>query len=163
MTTMKIFASLFFCLTLGAACQIIPVESDTASSNPIIIYSGESFGFCVGYCKAELTLTETKMVFTRSGWNEQETPAQRFELKMDPSTWKNILSLYEATTFSGLEEVYGCPDCADGGAEWIEIELDSVKQIVTYEYGKDVEAISAFSRALRELRQRVAQEVIPGN
>ncbi len=103
------------------------------------------------------------MVFTRSGWNEQETPAQMFERKMDSSKWENILSLYDAITFSGLEEVYGCPDCADGGSEWIEIELDSVKQSVTYEYGKDVEAITAFSQALRDLRQSVAQEVLPGS
>ena len=49
-----------------------------------------------------------------------------------------------------MPETIGCPDCADGGAEWIEIKLaNGEKHKVTFEY---MNAPSAFKNYISGLR-----------
>ena len=38
------------------------------------------------------------------------------------------------TSFNSLDSVYGCPDCADGGAEWLEIITPEWKHSVMVDY-----------------------------
>ena len=42
--------------------------------------------------------------------------------------WDNLLELLDTEKFYALSEVIGCPDCADGGAEWIEIVTEEKTQ-----------------------------------
>jgi hypothetical protein len=61
--------------------------------------------------------------------------------------------LVDTAAIHALEGVHGCPDCADGGAEWIQIEgADSVR--VTFEYGAELGGIEELQREIRELRAR---------
>jgi len=46
---------------------------------------------------------------------------------------------------------YGCPDCADGGAEWVEISFDTLKHRVTFEFLNEPEELTPIVSALREL------------
>jgi hypothetical protein len=53
--------------------------------------------------------------------------------------------------FFDLPTTIGCPDCADGGAEWIEIELvDGGKHKVTFEYRHEPEKVKDYIIKLRE-------------
>ena len=53
-----------------------------------------------------------------------------------------------------LDDRIGCPDCADGGAEWIEIDsMDGVKR-VTFENGQTVNGIEPLVEKLRQLRNQ---------
>ena len=61
---------------------------------------------------------------------------KRCSQSADEATFKNILNTLDDAGFSKLPETYGCPDCADGGAEFIEIENDGKVQRVTYDYNK---------------------------
>ena len=52
--------------------------------------------------------------------------------------------------FRNLEEVIGCPDCADGGAEWIEITTKDLNHKVTFEYNNEPEEMQDYIEILRE-------------
>jgi hypothetical protein len=66
----------------------------------------------------------------------------------------DIEKLIDTQKFFDLNDVYGCPDCADGGSEWIEIITDDDKsKKVTFEYGKTVPEIEKLIKLLREERE----------
>jgi hypothetical protein len=50
--------------------------------------------------------------------------------------------------------VHGCPDCADGGAEWVAIQTPDQTIQTTYEYGHNLERIGELQKELRAVRQR---------
>jgi hypothetical protein len=59
----------------------------------------------------------------------------------------------DTAAFRELEGVHGCPDCADGGAEWIQVETADPMR-VTFEYGVDLDGIEDLQAEIRELRGR---------
>lgn len=64
-----------------------------------------------------------------------------------------LLLAAACSTFDQLSETYGCPDCADGGAEWVEVERSRMGRRVTFEFGKPPERIGALVSSLRAVRQ----------
>ena len=52
---------------------------------------------------------------------------------LSQETWQQFISLIDFGYFQSLDDVYGCPDCADGSAEFIEIIYDGVAKQVTFE------------------------------
>jgi len=56
------------------------------------------------------------------------------------------------TSFFKLPETIGCPDCADGGAEWLEIILlNGKKHKVTFEYRNEPTQLKNQIIKLREI------------
>jgi hypothetical protein len=47
----------------------------------------------------------------------------------------------------------GCPDCADGGAEWIQVDWIDESKRVTFENGRMVEGIEKLIEKLRQMRE----------
>ena len=80
---------------------------------------------------------------------------------MDSSEWSEIETLLEADGLEGLNEVYGCPDCADGGAEWIEIDEGGSPRRVTFEFGGTVPRAEAHIVKVREIRSRFPESPAP--
>lgn len=113
-----------------------------------VIYSGisqikygTSFGECIGYCKHEMVLKSGKVTYNSISWNSALQP----QIQTDTLTavaWDSVKSDFVVKDFFNLPETIGCPDCADGGAEWIEIQLtngDTHK--VTFEYYHEPELL----------------------
>jgi hypothetical protein len=74
---------------------------------------------------------------------------------MRPEQWQRLVQLIDVATFSRLEPVYGCPDCADGGAEWIEIEQGEQRNRVTFEYNATLDPIAALAEEIRQIRSEL--------
>ncbi|MCM4164378.1 MULTISPECIES: hypothetical protein [unclassified Arenibacter] len=111
---------------------------------------GTSFGMCVGYCKNEMLLKSDTVIYTRSGWNKQVDSIDCKE-NLTQLSWDSIKKMVDLNEFFSLQEILGCPDCADGGAEWLEIENFSGKKYkVTFEYGKAPEELETIINALRK-------------
>ena len=68
--------------------------------------------------------------FTRNGW---------------PILTRNI----HFDKFIKLDNVLGCPDCADGGGEWVEIKRNGRTYKVTFEYGNEPKDLSNIIGLLR--------------
>ena len=137
------------CLFTAAAC-IDPLGTESAEG--LVVRAGTSFGMCIGYCQTELSITADEIVYTESSREPGQYPTRTRRMAITPAEWADISSLGQPSDFDGLEEVYGCPDCADGGAEWIEVEQDGTRRRVTFEYGASIGRIQRLIDRIRELR-----------
>jgi hypothetical protein len=94
---------------------------------------GTSFGECYGYCKRSISVTAKNISFTKEGWPDEFKPKSC----SNPFTREQFIVLtskIRPDEFNNLDEVIGCPDCADGGAEWIRIVTALTNHKVTFEY-----------------------------
>ena len=147
-------------LLLAGLVALLPAcasPSDTLTTEGLVLRSGTSFGMCGGYCNTEMTVAPDEILFVETSREPGLSPRTR-RLPIDPAEWEAILAAARASSLEGLPEVIGCPDCADGGAEWIEIEHEGVKRRVTFEYGSTHEPIQPIVAKTRELRERFPRE-----
>jgi hypothetical protein len=138
---------------LGGGCKY-PADADLQAG---VLRWGTSFGMCAGYCKQELAIGSTRLQLTRTSWNAQQNPPVVQEQTFTEADWRRLLERVDGDRVRGLNEVYGCPDCADGGAEWVEIETPTFKKKITFEYNKPPAELKDAVEALRALRGRFTQ------
>jgi hypothetical protein len=112
---------------------------------------GTSFGECIGYCKSDLTMNSTLVKYSRSGWSDTIQALSCTEAQ-DPDRWLSYITELDVKSFNELPATIGCPDCADGGAEWFEITMtNGDKHKVTFEYGNEPAVLTDFIFELREM------------
>lgn len=136
------------------------VPPDPVPSVWLSIQTGASFGMCMGYCRNELYLDEEAMVLVVQGWDEAEYPERRYQVEMDPARWKQLveLAMADLDDLAGMEDVIGCPDCADGGSEWVTLSLSGRQEKVTFEHGAKLEPIAKLLELLRTLRTQMLEQ-----
>lgn len=123
--------------------------------NIVRVSSGQSFGMCMGRCYNELIVENNtvtlKQIERKERGGEQKTMEyhenSRFhQIKAD-------LNDFPKKKFLKLDEVYGCPDCADGGTEWLEVRFsDGSSKRVIFNYGSTVTGFEEVISALRAHR-----------
>lgn len=113
---------------------------------------GSSFGMCVGYCKNELTITRTKMTYSKIQ-HSPKPDTKTCTLPITPEEVEAIKRLLNSEKIAALPEVIGCPDCADGGAEWVAINADGKKYKITFDYGKPPKELAAAVAKLKILKE----------
>ena len=129
-------------------------KKDKNILNPQNIYKiqyGTSFGECIGYCKQSLIITSAKTEFTKSGWSDTLKTISCNE-KTDSALWQLLMKEIDFSSFNALDETFGCPDCADGGAEWLQIETGTTKHKVTFEYQNEPLEVKTYIDKLRSIR-----------
>jgi hypothetical protein len=147
--TLMILSTMFL---LNCEKTTSTIDSE-ASINEFKVNYGTSFGMCVGPCRKELNLVNDEINFTvyitegRGGIGG--TPKSYKEV-LEGTFSQDIIKNIDYEAFKKLEEVIGCPDCADGGLEWIEIYKGDSKHKVTFEYGKSPKEIEKLVDLLRE-------------
>jgi hypothetical protein len=153
-----------------SACRKAPdiLVSDTddhqekpKTSESIIVRSGTSFGMCYGYCVTELSVIATlspavtggKLIFSEFGPRDTvKFPDRTQERTLTAAEIACIQKNIDVDAFMKLDTVIGCPDCADGGAEWIEITKDGVTRRVTFDHGSSIPSIQPLLDRVRALR-----------
>ncbi len=126
---------------------------EKVDSPAYIIRGGTSFGECGGYCRTILEVDSLDLGFTELSWGDTVAfPTKHQSGKLTPSERECLMSVVNLEAFMKLDTIIGCPDCADGGAEWVEIEKDGVTRRVTFEHGASVPAIQGLIDKLRLLR-----------
>ncbi len=138
---------------LGAACTPSEAEIDTLTAEARVIRWGTSFGMCAGYCREELEIGGSVLRLTRRSWSPTQ-PEQVAEQPFSSDAWRTLRERMDAARIDRLQDVYGCPDCADGGAEWVELENGDSKKRVTFEFGSGPSPLQSVLTELRALRQR---------
>ena len=140
----QLFALLLLTVSL-AACS-----NDVIYKNIAQLSYGTSFGECIGYCNHDVTIKSKAATYQCYSWN----PAQQILTKdtiLKSSAVDSINSI-NTTSFFKLPETIGCPDCADGGAEWLEIILfNGKKHKVTFEYRNEPTQLKNQIIKLREI------------
>ncbi|PWS27034.1 hypothetical protein DHW03_13530 [Pedobacter yonginense] len=113
---------------------------------------GTSFGMCIGYCSNNLTISDLKVVFSKSK-NGQTPDTKTCSKSISQDDVNAIKNLLNDARISALPEVIGCPDCADGGAEYVAVNADGKQYKITFEYGKapkELEAVVSKLKALKD-------------
>lgn len=135
---------------LLAACDDIPLDPDSVRS----IESTTSFGFCLGYCRTTLTITSREAVLLEESTREP-LPARRTTAPVTAEEWQRLVDAIDPEAFEGLPAVVGCPDCADGGAESLEVIGDGLRERVEFEFGANLPELQPLLDRVRAVRQRV--------
>ncbi len=143
--------SLLLLMILGSC------RSDTAtpaeSVDGLIIRSGTSFGFCVGYCQKDYVFDKTNVTLTEQDKRAPtQNPTKTCQKTISQADWNALTAAAKPDLFSRQPETLGCPDCADGGAEYIELQLNDRRHRVTFEFGKTIPGFEPLVEAIRSQR-----------
>lgn len=152
----QLFAAIILSTFSFIACENVTQAPDAEKDlNGTVINYGTSFGMCLGPCKKEMVLVNDDAEFTvylnggrGVGGGDPTTYKEKLTSDYISAVSKNI----DFEAFTKLAEVIGCPDCADGGAEWVEIVKNDSRHKVTFEFGHDVKEIAPLLKLLREKR-----------
>ena len=131
--------------------------------NEIAISGGVFFGFCVGYCKSEIEIVNKDVVFIATSWNDPDYPDNVLSGNISIQEWDSLIESVDMDSLLPLGDIIGCPDCADGGGEWIEITKEDMTKRVTFEHGKTVEQIQILIEKVRVIRERFYCEMFSDN
>jgi hypothetical protein len=148
---MRTLLSLVVLLVLTApTCSL----TGSDANGPLTIVHGTSFGMCGGYCRSMLEIDSATARLTQVGRDSIRYPRKTRSLELTEAEWRRLKALANVEDLSAVAGVHGCPDCADGGAEWIAIQKPDRTIQTTYEYGSDLERIAELQQQLRAIRQR---------
>jgi len=150
---MKFFLFIALSVSIIFSCNTSkPVVSD---DQIISVMHGTNFGHCRGYCRKELIFSEKQITYVESSVDSDRNPAKQEMFDISAAKWKSILDKTDWNTFKGLEESYGCPDCADGGSEYIEIKTTKGTKRVTIEFNKEASQLEPLLTELRMQRKEL--------
>lgn len=149
------YATIFFLSFLFISCE--DAEPLTQADVQSIKY-GTSFGMCIGYCVTDLEVTAESVYISQYGWNNSVVPKSK-TADFEEEKYIEILNIVDQSKFLALDPVIGCPDCADGGSEWIEVTIGSRTKKVTFEYGASIEGIGEAVLELRKITQNISEQL----
>lgn len=113
---------------------------------------GTSFGMCVGYCHNELSIIGNKTTMTRQK-NGDPTATKKCNSSASESEVNEIRKLLNTDAVYKLPKTIGCPDCADGGAEWVAFKSNGKEYKVVFDYGKVPEPLKAAVAKLKIINE----------
>jgi hypothetical protein len=152
---MKLIIYLVLLSGLGLTCS----GNREETSRYTRLNYGNSFGMCVGYCIFVAELNPEMITYTRKGGGSGvNLPQKNCTIEITTVQWENIINALDTEEFLKLPAVIGCPDCADGGAEWLQITTpEGLRHRVTFEYGKYPDPVKAIMAELTQLKEQSEQ------
>jgi len=114
---------------------------------------GTSFGMCAGYCLNNVVVVNTGEITFSKTANGINPSTKTCTKEITEAEVRTLKGLVKASDFNKLPEVIGCPDCADGGAEWVALKLEGKLKRVTFEYGNAPDEIKELVIKLREIKE----------
>ena len=112
----------------AAACTVsepsgtfreIAVDTGAPAMPAALLGGGWEFGFCAGYCSSEVVIRTDGRVLLEITDRRHAQRTIRNRGVLAPSALAEAESIVADLGETTLEEVYGCPDCTDGGAGFI--------------------------------------------
>jgi hypothetical protein len=147
----------FSLLSIALICLMVSCAVKKPNNEIVSIKHGSSFGMCNGYCFNEYTYSESSSVKFSKGWGRTDLsnyPDKYDTTEFSNKEWEELILKLDSVKFFALPEIIGCPDCADGGAEWIEVATKEKTVKVTFEFSNDVPEISALLSYLRTIEKK---------
>ncbi|MBS2017877.1 MAG: hypothetical protein JST00_33680 [Deltaproteobacteria bacterium] len=133
-------------------------------SIPWRIRSGTSFGMCAGWCATDAVWSgATKHLLltrrTRGGPVETKGCFRAPNPSEPPATPR--FTDAELAAITALPPIVGCPDCADGGAEYLELQRGTKKVRVTFEAGASLPGLERLLELVRKEREAFGRCGLP--
>lgn len=133
----------------GGSVEAVPEET------PVSIKIGTFFGECVGYCSTETTINPTNAIYVEWSQDARKFPERSRTVALTQEEWQDLVRSVDMDRLVALDSVIGCPDCTDGGGEWVEVRSAGRVKRVVFERGATVEPIGDFLSHARAVRSRV--------
>ncbi len=145
-----IFLSAFQCETTDdEVCCLHPTQ--------ITFKTGTNFGFCAGYCFRELTIHQDLVTTFKKESRypgPEEYPDVEIESSISQAKYDKLVQALNQSGFFSLKDTLSdCLDCADQGAEWVEIEQAGEVKKVVFDAGDNIKEIELLLNELRALRE----------
>lgn len=152
---MKIMIALVSLLIVFTACNT--AKEVTSKDTIISITHGTNFGHCRGYCRKELVFYPNQINYFEASVDSTTNPVKVENFKNTSKEWSTLTEKLDLKKFNSLEESYGCPDCADGGSEYIEIKTAEGTKRVTIEFNKEASQLEPLLTELRSQRKKLLE------
>jgi hypothetical protein len=146
---------------LASACRTIDNSTPSVASQNgqvISILHGTSYGHCIGYCVKEELYRELSIRTMQSSRDPENNPEKTSESPLSDGEFAELVSLIDWNKWNQLEVVIGCPDCADGGAEYLEITTPEGKRRVTFDAGSNPDGLEKLLDYMRKKRTELYGE-----
>ncbi len=111
------------------------------SGSSSLVGGGWSFGMCLGYCNADLVVDGDKLILTGRN-RELEEPLFVNRGSLTAIGQERLATALQALGAEPLDSVFGCPDCADGGAAYLGLDRDGVSSRHDMEFGSPPEMLA---------------------
>lgn len=113
------------------------------------IHYGTSFGMCMDYCNTLMKLERGKLSFEYVGNDTIASPLISCSTTIANDSTDLLLNFIDKEELFYMNTVYGCPDCADGGSEWILVIHNNFVKKITFEYLNEPEELTPYLTILR--------------
>lgn len=148
-----VIAVLLVIVFVRCMSNLTPQTPQDTTTDELTIRTGTSFNMCAGYCKNDYVFNGTSVTLAQGSVLPQAQVIPRgCQSTISQARWNEIKPLANLDEFSKVAAVLGCPDCTDGGAEYIEIQVNNQKHRVTFPYGKKIPGFEALVDSLRAQR-----------
>lgn len=134
------------------AIQSHDISNPDQNQTPLLIKTGTTSGFCIGYCSKEFVISSENIVYTQSG---RDVSDRTKEFPFSESSWDRLIDLVDFQKFQSLPDKIGCPGCADAPVEWIEISYDDKTKKIEFEKGDNIPEIKELILTLQEIRNPI--------
>ncbi|MCC6702298.1 MAG: hypothetical protein IT221_12290 [Fluviicola sp.] len=128
---------------------LISCSSDKSNTEIIQITHGTSFGMCDGYCYNRTIYDEKGIIVYKHAWRNEQ-PDKMDTLSYSHYNWKELKQAVDIDSIKELPSIMGCPDCADGGEEWIEVKTKNHLYKVKFDYNAEIKGIGKVLQLLRK-------------
>lgn len=121
-----------------------------------MVKNGYHFGTCAGYCDVELIVEGRKVILKKSSQPpDSRYPPVEITRYLTSSEYNILRNLLEASEFDSAQDKYGCPDCYDQGAEWLEVTTPHLERRIEMDYNATPVPVESLLNFLRRLRARL--------
>lgn len=139
-------------LLLVASLPLIGCKSAqqvTTDFQVLEITYGTSFGHCRGYCTHELVVTKQLAKYAEISRDTVHFPLKVNQKVIAESFFQELNQSFKMDSLKALPDRVGCPDCADGGSEYVQIVTSTGTKKVTFEYGNIPKSLQSLVALLR--------------
>jgi hypothetical protein len=151
---LRLLIALSVLFYVSTACHSV---KNISNSTVLEIRYGTSFGHCRGYCTHELILSKQLATYSEISRDTIHFPLKQHQTFINESFFKEVNQAYNLDSLKLLPDRIGCPDCADGGSEYLIVVTTTGTKKTTFEYGnipeslkKVVDLLHAKSKELSE-------------
>ena len=120
------------------------------------ISNGLSFGMCRGYCQRSINITSNPILVVASkepNFAQKPYPPVKQQYPFSSAQWNELVALVHLNSFTKLADTIGCPGCADGGIEYIQVNWTGGSKRVTFESGRAIKGFEGLIEMLGQMRE----------
>ncbi|HYD59554.1 MAG TPA: hypothetical protein VEC35_04330 [Noviherbaspirillum sp.] len=128
------------------------VQAPADTDDALVIRSGWSFGMCLENCEGQAEIRQDGATLTVKRRKDPNLPEASVWDAVSAKEWEALTASFQTLP----DMVIGCPDCADEGREWIEVEHKGSKKRVDISCNVVIPEAQRFQESVRAIRSRLA-------